>query len=288
MNISPVGQPFSKPVSIETPQDDSDEEDLLETSDPELGLRKRLLEALFGARKEKGLDPNLGQARDEAAKERDSVEISAQAAEMYRRDELNIRYENGGEQLQIRYERVEAARVEMRTAEGEVQQAEPLVLDLDGNGIELTDVRAGQGVRFDLTGDGRAETVSWVSPADAFLAYDRNGNGAVDGGNELFGDQHGAANGFEELAKFDDNRDGVIDTRDSIFNTLWVWRDTNMDGASGSNELGGLADYGITSISLTPDNTRETVAGNLIAGYADYQAQNARRQVGEVFLNFIA
>jgi hypothetical protein len=176
----------------------------------------------------------------------------------------------------------------MRTAEGEVQQAEPLVLDLDGNGIELTDVRVGQGVRFDLTGDGRAETVSWVSPADAVLAYDRNGNGAVDGGNELFGDQHGAANGFEELAKFDDNRDGVIDTRDSIFNTLWVWRDTNMDGASGSNELGGLADYGITSISLTPDNTRETVAGNLIAGYADYQAQNARRQVGEVFLNFIA
>ena len=80
---------------------------------------------------------------------------------------------------------------------------------------------------FDITGDGRQDQVSWVAPSDGFLVYDRNGNGYIDSGKELFGDQHGASNGFEELAKFDGDGNGIIDDNDDIFDNLRVWQDHN-------------------------------------------------------------
>ncbi|MDD3378298.1 MAG: hypothetical protein PHF08_12700, partial [Candidatus Riflebacteria bacterium] len=79
----------------------------------------------------------------------------------------------------------------LRVEEVTAQVADPLVLDLSGEGIKLS--KAGEGAYFDITGDGKKENVAWVRENTAFLTYDRNGNGVIDDGTEFFGDQNGAA-----------------------------------------------------------------------------------------------
>lgn len=139
-----------------------------------------------------------------------------------------------------------------------VQEADPIVLDLDGDGIELTSYR--QGATFDILGNGRQAKVGFVTGGDAFLAMDRNGNGTIDAGTELFGDQRGAANGFDELAKLDDNRDGVINASDKAFESLRLWKD-NGNGKTDAGELMGLKQGGITEIKLGYTNVRQVAAG---------------------------
>ena len=267
-------------VSIDYNRSKEDDEKLDELiTDPELSVQKRLIEALFLQEKEK--EDSLSPENNK----KDTVIISSAALELYRRYHAGMVYENGDERLEIQYERVEYLRVEQ--SEVQVQEAEPLVIDLNGNGIELTDVRKGDGVEFDITGDGIKEQASWVSPSDGMLVYDRNGNGIIDSGRELFGDQHGAANGFEELAKFDTDRNGAIDGNDTIYNDLKIWQDLNQNGYSETEELKPVEEYGIESIDLNKDNTHDSVAGNRIEGYSNYQAAQYSGKVGEVYFNYL-
>ncbi|MAY99350.1 MAG: hypothetical protein CMH32_02355, partial [Micavibrio sp.] len=135
----------------------------------------------------------------------------------------------------------------------------PLVLDLDGDGVELHDIDETV-TFFDLDGDGVLEATGWVAPDDGLLAFDRNGDGVINDGTELFGDQGGAFDhGFAALATMDSNGDEIIDANDAEFENLLVWRDLNGDGISGEGELMTLSDLGIISISLEADDT----------GYAD-------------------
>jgi hypothetical protein len=120
------------------------------------------------------------------------------------------------------------------------------VLDLDG--IELSAL-AGSTVHFDYDGDGLAERTGWVCADDGILVIDRNGNGAVDGGAELFGST--TQDGFAVLETFDSNGDGKIDASDTGFSELRVWRDLNQNGIADAGELQTMADVGISSISLT-------------------------------------
>lgn len=129
---------------------------------------------------------------------------------------------------------------------------DPVTLDLNGNGrIDLARTRT-----FDLAGQGDAGEIPFVSDGDAFLALDRNDNGRIDSGGELFGDQHGAANGFDELATFDSNGDGRIDANDSIFGHLRLLGDFNGDGA---DELERLSDSGVTRVDLGYRNASEVI-----------------------------
>jgi hypothetical protein len=145
----------------------------------------------------------------------------------------------------------------------------PLVLDLGTEGgLAFSDVRQST-VFFDLDGDGRPERVAWLT-ADtartaAFLAWDRNGNGRVDGGRELFGNQHGAAHGFAELARLDANVDGVVDSRDEGFAALLLWRDDNANGVSEPTELRSVAQSGVMALPLayTAGTTRDTHGNGL-------------------------
>ena len=153
--------------------------------------------------------------------------------------------------------------------------ATPIVIDVVGNGFKLTDVN--NGVNFNLYNnpDGGRERFSWTATDsdDGWLAFDRNQNGLIDNGRELFGNftpqskppDGEQRNGFLALGEYDKpgqggNSDGLIDLRDSVFNSLKLWRDTNHNGVSELDELQSLSSLGITEIELDYKLSRRTDA----------------------------
>ncbi len=134
----------------------------------------------------------------------------------------------------------------------------PILIDLDNNRFHL----AWGPVFFDIDADGEEEAIAWTRPdqLDAFLCYDRNGNGRIDDGSELFGDStpmaagHTAANGYIALAELDEgyggNFDGQITFDDALFGELCLWLDRNHNGYSEPEELLSLDDAGIVAIGL--------------------------------------
>jgi len=142
------------------------------------------------------------------------------------------------------------------TAATVVPRRDPLALDLDGDGIETVGSRDGDPVIFDHDGDGVRTGTGWLRPDDGWLVLDRNGNGTIDSGRELFGvdtiksNGRFAVDGFDALRDFDANRDGRIDAADAVFENLRIWRDLNQDGISQQDEISSLADNEIVSISV--------------------------------------
>jgi hypothetical protein len=155
---------------------------------------------------------------------------------------------------------------------------DPLVLDLDGDGkVSTVGLNGYDSVLFDHDGDGVKTATGWVAENDGLLVIDKNGNGVIDNGLELFGadyvKQDGtlAMNGFDALADLDANEDGVVDAEDAAFNQVKVWRDLNQDGISQANELFSLAELGIASIDLGATAVSESLAnGNSITATASY------------------
>ncbi|WP_169151108.1 calcium-binding protein [Azoarcus sp. TTM-91] len=140
----------------------------------------------------------------------------------------------------------------------------PLILDLDGDGVETTSLT--NGVFFDHDGNGFAEQSGWVGKDDGLLVLDRNGNGSIDGGSELFGNNttlangNKAANGFAALRELDSNLDGVIDANDAAYASLRVWKDADGDGITDEGELLPLEEAGVARIALNYTNTATTDA----------------------------
>lgn len=173
------------------------------------------------------------------------------------------------------------------TTEAQVQQGDPIVFDLDNDGIELSNYQ--NGARFDLMATGRAQQTAFVNGGDAFLALDRNKDGSINSGLELFGEQHGAKNGFEELRKFDVNGDGAINRNDAIFNELKLFKD-NGNGLTEAGELLSLADAGIDEILLNyREADQKAAGGNRLTQIASYlRNDGSKGQVADALLNYIA
>lgn len=129
----------------------------------------------------------------------------------------------------------------------------PLVLDLNGDGVQTIGIE--EGVKFDFEGNGNRELTGWADSNDGFLALDLNGNGKIDDGTELFGNftvVNGEVPGdaYRALRLYDENNDNIIDDRDSIFEELLIWVDANSNGKSSRKELMSLSELEIASISL--------------------------------------
>ena len=174
----------------------------------------------------------------------------------------------------------------------------PIIVDTAGNNFRLTD--PANGVNFDLNGDGAAEHTSWTAAGtdDAWLTLDRNGNGLIDGGRELFGDYTDQPptsageqrNGFRALAVFDTaaqggNGDGRIDAGDGVFASLRLWRDDNHNGVSEPNELHTLPALGLSAIDLSyKESRRKDEYGNQFRYRAKVAGPQGQPFAYDVFL----
>jgi len=137
----------------------------------------------------------------------------------------------------------------------------PIVLDLAGDGVRMSS--GAEGALFDINGLGRIMWVAWpVGEDDGWLALDRNGNGVIDDGSELFGNTtrlrsgKAAQNGYEALAELDENGDGIVDTHDPQFANLQIWIDADHNGRVGSGELRTLSTTRILGLSTTAKESR--------------------------------
>ena len=177
----------------------------------------------------------------------------------------------------------------------------PIIVDVAGNGFDLTN--NAQGVRFDLDRDGIKEHLSWTTANsdDAFVALDRNGNGIIDDGSELFGNftsQPSPApgigrNGFNAIAKYDrpengGNADGKIDSNDVIFRSLLLWQDTNHNGTSEAEELKTFPQVGLKTLELDyKESNRTDQYGNQFryrAKTKDIRGEQVGRWAWDIFL----
>ena len=173
------------------------------------------------------------------------------------------------------------------------RRIDPLVFDLGGDGITTVSLEESNAF-FDLDNNGFAEKTSWVGVKEGLLAYDKNGDGVINGGNELFGDRtlmkDGktlASSGFAALTEYDDNKDGKIDSNDVIYALLRIWQDADGDGIASAGELRRLVDLGIVSIGLSYSNTGVTDSANNIQVRTGtfILADGSSRTVGEYLLN---
>lgn len=222
--------------------------------------------------------PPSAPAQNAASTSNAGMTQTEMSASLARRNsyELNLQFKNTSsttEQTRIELEKLGIIKVD------------PLVLDLSGEGINLT--KAGEGAEFDIDADGKKDKTAWVRGNTAMLVYDRNGNGVIDDGTELFGDQNGAVDGFAELAKYDVNGDKKIDRLDPVFKALKLYRDLNGDGKIDKNELSTLSELGIKALNLNFTQVDEDINGNTLILNGSFEREDGTAgQLADVLLGY--
>lgn len=140
--------------------------------------------------------------------------------------------------VEMKREFTEESNISIRKGDG--VKKDPLVINFNGTSAQLTD----QKFSFDLDSDGKTEQMSFVSAGSGFLALDKNGNGTIDNGSELFGTQSG--NGFADLSAYDSDGNQWIDENDAVYSKLQVWS----KDANSKDQLGTLAQRNVGALYL--------------------------------------
>ncbi|HXE40398.1 MAG TPA: VCBS repeat-containing protein [Azonexus sp.] len=260
VSISEGGRAAQSADSIKAEQDAAVE------GDPRIALIRSMLEHFFG-QEVKVFDPSELQARIDQASANTSqgaaqnTPAAAGCGVEYDRHESyteieqtsfsasgTVKTADGRElsfslDLSMSRSYHEESNVSLRVGDA-ARKTDPLVLNFSGTAAQLT----GQRFAFDLDADGDKEQINFVAPGSGFLVFDRNQDGKINNGSELFGPS--TNNGFGELAKLDGDHNGWIDENDAAFNKLQIWtRDGNQD------KLQSLAAAGVGAIALSSINT---------------------------------
>jgi hypothetical protein len=143
-------------------------------------------------------------------------------------------------QLSMSREYLEQSDVSVRLGDAARQAKDPLVINFNGSSAQLTAAK----FSFDLDADGSTEQISFVAPGSGFLALDRNRDGKINNGSELFGPASG--NGFSELAAYDQDGNLWIDENDAVFSQLNVWS----KDAQGNDQIATLKEAGVGALYL--------------------------------------
>lgn len=230
-----------------------DQEEAL-NNDPRLRMIKSLLEAMLGreiklgcqavALKQEELQSNTpaqsagGLVLEYHASEQESEQTQFNAAGVIKTaDGREISFSS-----ELKLSRSFSQSIDIRIATGDAAQArkDPLVLNYDAPFVTLSD----KTFQFDIDADGSKETLHMLNRGSAYLALDRNGDGKINDGKELFGAQSG--NGFADLAQYDDDQNGWIDEGDTIYADLKLW----LKDASGQDQLLSISQLRIGAIYL--------------------------------------
>ncbi|WP_159068630.1 calcium-binding protein [Neisseria wadsworthii] len=169
---------------------------------------------------------------------------------------------------------------------------DPLTLDLDGDGIETVRANGYQGALFDHNKDGIKTATGWISADDGILVVDKNLDGIINNGDELFGDNYTLKNGstaptgYAALEEFDSNGDKIIDAKDENFDKLRIWRDLNQDGTSQKEELFTLQELNVQSLNVAYNDVNQNLGnGNSLAREGSYTTLDGKtRKMGDLLL----
>jgi hypothetical protein len=160
-----------------------------------------------------------------------------------------------------------------------VQQVSPIVLDLANIGHFDGTGPAEANIKFDFAGKGQIAQTGWIKPTMGFLALDKNGNGKIDDGAEMFGEAtrlkngNTALNGYLALQELDTNKDGLITAADADFDKLVVWIDSNSNGVTDNGELRSLASLQIQKIGLAYSPSHRHGKPNMLSNDVRYEAR---------------
>ncbi|MGE5341317.1 MAG: hypothetical protein ACM3SY_07525 [Candidatus Omnitrophota bacterium] len=163
--------------------------------------------------------------------------------------------------LEMSKEQVKEVRIEFKAGDALI---DPLALNFDGRGVRLTDEK----VAFDLNSDGKTENVSFVQQGSGYLALDKNNNGAVDNGSELFGPQ--SNHGFLELKAYDQDQNNWIDENDAVYGQLRIWTKNE----NGEDVLSSLKEYNVGAIYLDNAQTLFGLSGGQLRETGIYLKEN--------------
>jgi len=186
-------------------------------------------------------------------------------------DAYRLFHTPNGAKIYESYEAIFAYYLKAMTGKSFFTAIDPLVLDLDGDGVELSP-RGSISPYYDIDADGFAENTGWVRPDDGFLVRDNNNNGKIDNVSEMFG--NATTTGFAALKTLDSNNDNKISSLDTNFGVLKIWRDLNGNGVTEAGELQTLTQAGIASINLTSTATNQNIAGNIVAATSSFTRTN--------------
>ena len=178
--------------------------------------------------------------------------------------------------------------------EVQILPADPIVINIDGKGIGVVSYKGESIAMFDFDGDGIANYTSWVAEGSGLLVLDKNTDGKINSGNELFGDDTvlsnnaTAVNGYEALAELDSNADGKIDAQDKEFKNLKVWLDADGDGETDAGELHSLEELEIASLDLNYKDVNKNLSnGNSITQISSFtKTDGTTGEMGDVNLSY--